>query len=61
MWIEHASHEIVLWELIVDLKKLSYEDSLRISWSCVMRIDHIDDEVELWGSIMDLMKFSDED
>ena len=61
MRIYHGYHGVELWELIIDLMKLTYKDWAWISWSWVMRIDHESHEVELEGFTIDLMKLSDED
>ena len=47
-----------IWEFIIDIKKLIYEDWSSISWSWVIRIDHGSQEVEFWGLILDFMKLT---
>ena len=71
--MDQGSHEVIFWELNMDLMKLGYKDLSWISWSLVKRIenrshvvvllefDHRSHEVELWGLIMDLMKLSYKD
>ena len=61
MRIDHGSHEVELWGLIMDLIKLSYKDFWYISWSWVMRCEHRSHVVVLLELIIDLMKLSYED
>ena len=58
MKIDQGSHEVSLWQLIMEPMKMSYNDEPRNSWSCVLRIDHRSNEVELQRLIIDVMKMS---